>query len=158
MCHIGHVQESAIPPCQPPSVPPLSATLCAASVGRPLCRLCLSPSVPPLSAALCAASVCRPLCRLCRPPSVPPLSAALCVASAHDFHPNTSRTFSTIRHHVSFGLPIDLFPTGVQFINIRQSFVFSNRRIWPIKLHRLALMMSVILLISTSSYRFSFEM
>ena len=84
------------------------------------------------------------------------LSAALCAASAHDFHPNTSHSFSTIRRHISFGLLIDLFPTGVQFITIRQSFVFSNRRIWPIKLHRLALMMSVILLISTSSYSFSF--
>ena len=79
------------------------------------------------------------------------LSAALCVASAHDFHPTASCSFSIIRRHVSFGVPIDLFPTCVQFITIRQSFVFSNRRIWPIKLHRLALMMSVILLFSTSS-------
>ena len=59
------------------------------------------------------------------------LSAALCAASAHDFHPNASLSFSTIRRHVSFGLPIDLFPTGVQFITIRQSLVLSNRRIWP---------------------------
>ena len=79
------------------------------------------------------------------------LSAALCAASAHDVHPNASRSFSAILRHVSFGLPIALFPTGVQFITIQQSFVFSNRRIWPIKLHRLALMMSVILLISTST-------
>ena len=84
------------------------------------------------------------------------LSAALCAASAHDVHPNASRSFSAILRHVSFGLPIALFPTGVQFITIRQSFVFSNRRIWPIKLHLLALMMSVILLISTSSYSFFF--
>ena len=61
------------------------------------------------------------------------LSAALCAASAHDVHPNTSCSFSTIRRHVSFGLPIDLFPTGVKFITIRQSFVFSNRRTWPIR-------------------------
>ena len=44
------------------------------------------------------------------------LSAALCAASAHDFHPNASCSFSTIRRHVSFGLPINLFPTVVQFI------------------------------------------
>ena len=72
------------------------------------------------------------------------LSAALCAASAHDVHPNASRSFPAILRHVSFGLPIALFPTGVQCITIRQSFVFSNRRIWPIKLHLLALMMSVI--------------
>ena len=82
--------------------------------------------------------------------------SALCAATAHDFHPNASRSFSTIRRHV-LGLPIDLFPTCVQFITIRQSFVYSNRRIWPIKLHRLALMMSVILFISTFSYSFSVE-
>ena len=48
------------------------------------------------------------------------LSAALCAASAHDVHPNASRSFSAIRCHVYFGLPIDPFPTGVQFITIRQ--------------------------------------
>ena len=52
-------------------------------------------------------------------------SAADVLASAHDVHPASSLSFSTVRLQVVFGLPLLLFPSGAQVIAVLQSLFWS---------------------------------
>ena len=82
----------------------------------------------------------------CQPPFVPPLSNI-----STEIHLICFPSFAT----TSFGLPLIAFPHVQSFV-IQHSFLFSSKRIQPMNIHCLALMISAILLISTSLQSDSF--
>ena len=47
------------------------------------------------------------------------------LASAHDVHPASSLSFSTVRLQVVFGLPLLLLPSGAQVIAVLQSLFWA---------------------------------
>ena len=65
------------------------------------------------------------------------LFAAATLASSHDLHPASALSFSTVRRHVVFGLPLFLFPSGAQVIATFMRLCLSCRKMCPIIFHLL---------------------
>ena len=59
------------------------------------------------------------------------LLAAMIFTSSHDRHPASALSFSTVRLQVVFGLPLVLFPSGVQVIAMLQLLFWSCLSMWP---------------------------
>ena len=67
------------------------------------------------------------------------LSAATRLASFQLFHPSMRLSFSIVDHHVVFGQPTFLLPSGVQVNAVSHLLFLSIRRICPIHFHLLNL-------------------